>query len=114
MEATETDEEIALIDKLRPALTGKNTRERLALFFCLSIFGFFSVGCVIGYGFGFDFASVENIIYRAVMLGLILIVCSAITLLSTLIFINTFPQSLDSKEESHKTGRAAQPKAAQP
>lgn len=116
MQADESDEEIALIDKLRPSLTGQNPRGRLSLFFCLSLAGFFSIGIVVGYLIGFDFTTVDNIIYRAIMLGLVLIVCSAITLLSTLIFIKTFQEllsSLDSKEDSQQARRAAHKKAAQ-
>lgn len=117
MQDAGNDVEITLIEKLRPALTGKNPRERLSLFFCLSLAGFFSIGIVVGYFAGFDFTTVDNIIYRAVMLGLILIVCATITLLSTLIFIKTFQgllSSLDSKEESQQTERAAHKKAARP
>ena len=84
------EEEIAIIDKLRPSLTVQNPRGRLALFFCLSLAGFFSVGVFVGYIWGFDFTTVDDPIYRGIMLGLILIVCANITLLSTLIFIKTF------------------------
>ena len=116
MQSADTDEEIAFIEKIRPALTGENPRQRLSLFFCLSLAGFFSIGIFVGYVLGFDFTTVDNIIYRAIILVLILIVCAAITLLSTLIFIKTFQallSSLDSKEESQRARRAAHKKAAQ-
>ena len=114
MEAAEKKEEIVLIDKLSPALTGKNPRERLALFFCLSIAGFFSTGLAIGYNWGSDILNGPDPIYRMIMLALIIIVCAAITLLSTLIFIKTFQKlltSLDSKKESQQAKRAAQQKS---
>ena len=96
MEATEKSEEIALIDKLSPALTGKKPIEKLALFFCLSVAGFFTTGLSIGYNWGVDILNGPDPMYRMIILSLIIIVCASITLLSTLVFIKTFQKLLTS------------------
>jgi len=104
-------ESIALIDKLKPMLTGKNSPQLAATLYCISLF------CSMASGFMFCIITrldleQPHIIYRFSILTLILIVLAIINVLSVVSFLKLFKkliQSPDSKKDPWSTDRPAQP-----
>lgn len=108
------DETIPIIDRLQPALTGKNPRQRLSLFFMIALFSILVCGLLLGFNAGLGVDEQQRLITH-ISLFLGAIVCIIIAGVSAVTFINTFRiilRSSDSKEGSQKAERAAHPKEA--
>lgn len=111
---SEEDETIPLIDKLQPALTGKNPRQRLSLFFMIALLSILTCGLLLGFNAGLGVEEQQRLItHICLFVGAIITI--TVAGISAVTFINSLRdilRSSDSKKESQETERTAHQKEA--
>lgn len=113
MPSGKEDENVALIDKLQPALTGKDPRQKFSLFYMVALIALFIGGGLIGMNWGLGVEKQQPLVVH-ICLFLAAVVCLAIGGIASVTLINTLRRLLspDSKEESQQAERAAHTKQA--
>lgn len=113
MTGKEEDENIVLIDKLRPGLAGKDPRQKFSIFFIVALAAIFLAGLLIGSNWGLGIEKQQPLIVH-ICLTIACILCMAIGGIASVSLMKTLNRLLssNSKEESQQAERAAQHKQA--